>query len=60
MEFMELNELTDKEIAEELRRERLLLELALTEDDLIAMGSSQRALVEDIISKVLKAREDHV
>lgn len=60
MEFMELNELTDKEIAEELRRERLLLELALTEGDLIEMGSSQRALVEDIISKVLKAREDHV
>lgn len=59
MEFMELNEITDKEIAEELRRERLLLELALSEDDLTEMGSSQRALVEDIIKKVLKAREVH-
>lgn len=59
MEFMELNEITDKEIAEELRHERLLLELALSEEDLAEMGSSQRALVEDIISKVLKAREDH-
>jgi hypothetical protein len=59
MEFMELDEITDKEIVQELRRERLLLELALSEDDLTEMGSSQRALVEDIISKVLKAREDH-
>lgn len=59
MKFMELDEITDKEIVQELRRERLLLELALSEDDLTEMGSSQRALVEDIISKVLKAREDH-
>ena len=53
------DEIADKEIVQELRRERLLLELALSEDDLTEMGSSQRALVEDIISKVLKAREDH-
>lgn len=59
MELMELNEITDKEIADELRRERLLLELALSEEDLAEMGSSQRALVEDIIYKVLKAREEH-
>lgn len=55
---MELSESSDKEIEQELRRERLLLELALTEEDLIAMGSDQRALVEDIISKVLKVREN--
>lgn len=59
MEFMELSELTDSEIAKELRRERLLLELALTEEDLTEMGYDQRALVEDIISKVLNARAQH-
>lgn len=60
MEFMELTEITDKEIAQELRRERLLLELALTEEDLTEMGYDQRALVEDIITKVLKARAEHI
>lgn len=59
MEYMEISEITDSEIAQELRRERLLLELALTEEDLTEMGSDQRALVEDIISKVLKVRKKH-
>jgi len=59
MEFMELTEITDSEIVQELRRERLLLELALTEVELTEMGSDQRALVEDIIDKVLKARAEH-
>lgn len=59
MEYMEISEITDSEIAQELRRERLLLELALTEEDLAEMGSDQRALVEDIISKVLKVRKKH-
>lgn len=59
MEFMELSKISDNEIAQELRRERLLLELALTEEDLTEMGSDQRALVEDIIIKVLKARKQH-
>ena len=60
MKYMELSELNDSEIAQELRRERLLLELALTEDDLTEMGYDQRSLVEDIITKVLMAREEHV
>ncbi len=60
MEFMELTDISDKVIAQELRRERLLLELALTEEDLTEMGYDQRALVEDIITKVLKARAEHV
>lgn len=53
---MELSEITDTKIAKELRRESLLHELALTEEDLAEMGSDQRDLVEDIITKVLKAR----
>ncbi|MDA8638079.1 hypothetical protein N9L49_05660 [Rhodospirillales bacterium] len=57
---MELTDISDKVIAQELRRERLLLELALTEEDLTEMGYDQRALVEDIITKVLKARAEHV
>lgn len=57
MEVMELSEVSDKEIVQELRRERLLLELALTEEDLTEMGYDQRTLVEDIITKVLKARK---
>lgn len=57
---MELTKISDKEIVQELRRERLLLELALTEEDLTEMGYDQRALVEGIISKVLRAREEHV
>jgi len=60
MEFMELTDISDKVIAQELRREILLLELALTEEDLTEMGYDQRALVEDIITKVLKARAEHV
>ena len=60
MEFMELTDISDKVIAQELRRERLLLELALTEEDLTEMGYDQRALVEDIITKGLKARAEHV
>ena len=60
MEFMELTDISDKVIAQELRRERLLLELALTDEDLTEMGYDQRALVEDIITKVLKARAEHV
>ena len=60
MEFMELTDISDKVIAQELRRERLLLELALTEEDLTEMGYDQRALVEDIFTKVLKARAEHV
>ena len=58
MELMEITEITDAEIVAEMRRERLLLELALTEEDLSEMESDQRALVEDIITKVLKVCKD--
>lgn len=58
MELMDVSELTESELASEIRREQLLIELALTEDDLSLMGPEQRELVEEIISKVLKVRED--
>lgn len=56
MEFVEHREISDSDITLELRRERLLVELALSEDDLNAMAPDQRILVEDIISKVIEVR----
>ena len=59
MEFIELSKLTEQEMVLELRRWKLLHELALSEDDLAEMGKDQRALVEDIITKVVKVRQEH-
>lgn len=56
MEFVEHREISDSDITLELRRERLLVGLALSEDDLNAMAPDQRILVEDIISKVIEVR----